>query len=273
MIKSALAILAITALPHLQASAAPSTVLYNVTKQQVVVGTNTNVQRPIASLTKLMTAMVALDYDGNLFRTISMRGSNKIPGGKYTREELMTAMLVRSDNGAAEAIAADFPGGRQSFVAAMNKKAAEIGMTNTRFADPSGLSSANVSNVGSVAVMLQVAGLYPFIKSSSILKEISIERKKYRINLDNTNKPLLYDFDEIILSKTGYTSLSGWSLGLVVEKHGQRFSVVILGAEDKNQRYNLTKRMINQLFSDIESEMTAEKNLVWYQRFKRWLGF
>lgn len=256
-----------------QTNASPSTVLYNETKQQVIFGSNTNVQRPIASLTKLMTAIVALDYDGNMLRRVTMRGSNIIPGGQYTREELMTAMLVRSDNGAAEAIAADFPGGRQSFISAMNKKAVSIGMTNTRFSDPSGLSSGNVSNVGSVAVMLQVAALYPFIKEISILKEISIERKKYRINLDNTNKPLLYDFDEIILSKTGYTSLSGWSLGLVVEKNGQRFSVVVLGAEDKNQRYELTKRIINQLFSEIESEIAAEKNKSWFERLKRWLGF
>jgi D-alanyl-D-alanine endopeptidase (penicillin-binding protein 7) len=256
-----------------------STLIYNETLGETVHGENLNITRPIASLTKLMTAMVSLDYDGNLQRKIPMPGSNKIPAGNYTREELMTAMLVRSDNGAAEALAADYPGGRKAFIRAMNRKAEKIGMTFTKFADPSGLSSQNLSNVGAVGIMLQVSVLYPFIRESSIQKEISIESRKRTIILDNTNKPLLYDFDEIIMSKTGFTNSSGWSVGLVVEKYGQRFSVVVLGAETKNQRYEITRNLIQNYFDqlaatklDNEGKRSYNNTSIW-DRIKDWLKF
>jgi D-alanyl-D-alanine endopeptidase (penicillin-binding protein 7) len=241
------------ALASLTVSArAPSTLIYNESKKEIVVGSNTNVQRPIASLTKLMTAMVALDYDGNLNRKIRMHGSASLPAGEYTRNDLMTAMLVRSDNGAAEALAADYPGGRKSFIRAMNNKAEFIGMSSTKFADPTGLSSRNISNAVSVGVMVQVAALYPVIKESSVQKEIKIERRRQTITLGNTNRPLLYSFDEILLSKTGFTTPSGWSVAVVLEKHQQHFSVIVLGARNKEERYRLTKQLIDQYFKELE---------------------
>lgn len=182
----------------------------------------------------------------------------------------MNALLVRSDNGAAEAIALDYPGGRKGFILAMNKKAKEIGMVNTKFVDPSGLSPKNLSDVASVAIMMQVASLYPFIKESSIQKEVKVENRRFTIIMDNTNKPLLMDFDEIVLSKTGFTAASGWSVGLVVEKYDQRFSVVVLGAESKEQRYNLTKKIITNYFKDIEIEVEQKRNRTLFERIKDW---
>lgn len=241
------------ALASLTVSArAPSTLIYNESKKEIVAGSNTNVQRPIASLTKLMTAMVTLDYDGNLNRKIRMHGSASLPAGEYTRSDLLTAMLVRSDNGAAEALAADYPGGRRSFIQAMNNKAEFIGMSSTKFADPTGLSSRNISNAVSVGVMVQVAALYPVIKESSVQKEIKIERRRQTITLGNTNRPLLYSFDEIQLSKTGFTTPSGWSVVVVLEKHQQNFSVIVLGARTKEERYRLTKQIIDQYFKELE---------------------
>jgi D-alanyl-D-alanine endopeptidase (penicillin-binding protein 7) len=252
-----------------------STLVYNQTKGTVVVGDNLNVTRPIASITKLMTAMVTLDYDSDLQRQIRMPGSNKIPGGIYTREELLTAMLVRSDNGAADAIANDYPGGRKAFIRAMNKKAESIGMVYTKFADPTGLSAHNLSNAGSVGVMLKAAIEYPFIKSSSVQKQIAIQNKRYSIVLDNTNKMLLYDFDEILLSKTGFTNASGWSVALILEKDDQRFSVVVLGANSKDERYAMTKKLINQYFQELALEKEEEiqynnDTRSIYQQIKDW---
>lgn len=251
-----------------------STLIYNQTTEEIVVGTGLNISRPVASITKLMTAMVSLDYDKNLQRKIKMPGSNSIPAGMYTREQLMTAMLVRSDNSAAEALAADYPGGRRAFIRAMNQKANNIGMTYTRFADPSGLSNQNISNVVSISGLIQVAALYPFIKEVSVQKEISVESKKRTIILDNTNKPLLYDFDEIIMSKTGFTGSSGWSVALIVEKYGHRFSVVVLGAETKNKRYEITRDLISDYFEQLTKnklDKTSKKqyNTIW-QRMKDW---
>jgi D-alanyl-D-alanine endopeptidase (penicillin-binding protein 7) len=251
-------LLVLLMLPSLAKSKDVSSLVYNESKNEIIVGDNLNMSRPIASLTKLMTAMVSLDYDGNLQRKIKMIGSNKLPGGEYTREDLMTAMLVRSDNGAADSIAADYPGGRKAFIAAMNKKSQDIGMVFTKFVDPSGLSSGNTSNAGSVGIMLQVAALYPFIKESTVKKNIQIKRKKYSIILENTNKNLLYSFDEILLSKTGFTNAAGWNVGVVLEKNNQKFSVVVLGAKSKEQRYEITKKLIDRYFQELALEQDTE---------------
>lgn len=268
-------VLALTAMPSKAQQV--STLVYNQTRDSIVVGDHLNVHRPIASITKLMTAIVALDYDSNLQRTIRMPGSNKIPGGVYTREELLTAMLVRSDNGASDAIANDYPGGRKAFVRAMNTKAELIGMTHTKFVDPSGLSVHNRSNAGSVGVLLKSAIAYPFIKSSSVQKQITIMNKRYSIVLDNTNKMLLYDFDEILLSKTGFTNASGWSVALVLEKGDQTFSVVVLGARSRDERYTMTKNLINQYFQELTLEKEEEvvynnETKTIYQQIKDWLA-
>lgn len=264
----------ITVTTPAQARQPVSTLIYNETTDEIVVGTGLNISRPVASITKLMTAMVSLDHDKNLQRKIKMSGSNSIPAGMYTREQLMTAMLVRSDNSAAEALAADYPGGRRAFIRAMNQKANNIGMTYTRFADPSGLSNQNISNVVSISGLIQVAALYPFIKEVSVQKEISVESKKRTIILDNTNKPLLYDFDEIIMSKTGFTGSAGWSVALIVEKYGHRFSVVVLGAETKNKRYEIARDLISDYFEQLTKnklDKTSKKqyNTIW-QRMKDW---
>jgi D-alanyl-D-alanine endopeptidase (penicillin-binding protein 7) len=250
----------------------PSTLIFNETKDEFVIGHNLNVDRPIASLTKIMTAMVALDYDGNLQRKIKITGSNKIPSGEYTREELLTAMLVRSDNAASEAIANDYPGGRKAFIKAMNVKAEKIGMVFTKFVDPSGLSAHNRSTATSVGIMLQVSALYPFILDSSVKKQINIKKKNYSILLDNTNRLLLYDFDEIILSKTGFTSSSGWSVAMVLEKNDQRFSVVVLGAPTKEARYELAKKMILTYFQDLALEKDEKDmyNKTIWEKIKDW---
>lgn len=260
-------------LPVVAFAKQPSTLIYNETKGDFVIGHNLNVDRPIASLTKIMTAMVALDYDSNLQRKIKITGSNKIPSGEYTREDLLTAMLVRSDNAASEAIANDYPGGRKGFIRAMNVKAEKIGMMFTKFVDPSGLSAQNRSTAVAVGTMLQVASLYPFILESSVEKQIKIKKKNYSILLDNTNRLLLYDFDEIILSKTGYTSSSGWSVGMVLEKNDQRFSVIILGASTKQERYDLAKKMIMTYFQELaleKEEKDLYNNRTIWEKIKDW---
>jgi len=220
-----------------------------------------------------MTAMVALDHDRDLQRKIKMPGSASIPAGMYTREELMTAMLVGSDNGAAEALAADYPGGRRAFVRAMNAKAEKIGMTYTRFADPSGLSSQNLSNASSVSSLIQVSALYPFIRAVSAQKEISVEARRRTIMLDNTNKPLLYDFDEILMSKTGYTNAAGWNVALIVEKYAQRFSVIVLGATTKDQRLEITRELITTYFDQLAQANLDTKTVTLWDRVKDWLRF
>lgn len=249
-----------------------STYIYDERKDEIIACTNCNITRPIASLTKIMTALVALEYDSNLNRSIRIGSGSKIPPGVTTRGDLFSAMLVRSDNKAADILAADYPGGRKAFIKAMNAKAKSLGMEFTRFVDPSGLSSGNVAKVGEVADLIRVAALYPIIADTSILDQVEVRNVRYKVLLDNTNKKLLADFNEIKFSKTGYTNASGWSVGMILERQGHRFVVVVLGAKNKTERYDLAKKMIHKHFSDIEHTLSSnEEKVSPWQKIIRWI--
>ena len=246
-----------------QAETKPGVWVYNETLDKHIATSNISNTRPIASLTKIMTAMVTLDHDTDLTREIKVVNS-KLPKSRHSRYDVITAMLVRSDNGAADSIAADYPGGRKEFIKAMNRKAREIGMMSTNFRDPSGLSSMNISTAGDVLVMMQISAVYNIIRETSTKKQVIFEtyyKKKIRtIELPNTNQPLLFKFDEIVVSKTGFTNAAGWCVGMVVEAQGQRFIVVILGARTKQERFDIAKEVVYNHLRDIDiDEMSKPK--------------
>lgn len=245
------------------AYASTSTWVYNDTKGDIISCSECNRSRPIASLTKLMTAIVALEHDSDMSRPIKIGAGSKIPPGITTRGDLFAAMLVRSDNKASEILANDYPGGRKAFIRAMNQKAKQLDMTAARFVDPSGLSAGNVATIGEVSTLVQVAATQPIIADTSVLKQVEVKNRKYRVILDNTNKMLLADFDSIKISKTGYTSASGWSLAVILEHQGQRFVVIVLGAESKEKRYELAKNLIQKHHKDIEFDVAQTQNRVY----------
>jgi D-alanyl-D-alanine endopeptidase (penicillin-binding protein 7) len=235
-----------------QANRPPSTVIYDVKNDTVIAGSNLNVTRPIASLTKIMTALVALQHDTNLDRAVRTPSHSRLPAGTVTRRDLFSAMLVRSDNAAATALAADFPGGVKEFVKAMNRRARELGMTSTRFVDASGLSSGNIATIWDITIMLLRASREPDIAELSILPRVEYQRKNYTVVLENTNRFLLADHDQIRLSKTGYTRSAGWSVGMVLQHHGRRFVVVVLGAATKEERYRLATHLTTKQLALVE---------------------
>jgi D-alanyl-D-alanine endopeptidase (penicillin-binding protein 7) len=235
----------------------PSTLIYDLQKNNIVECRECNVIRPIASLTKVMTALVALEHDSDLSKPVRV-SAGRLPRGVVTRGDLFTAMMVRSDNYSADLLAELYPGGRKAFIRAMNDRAQSLDMYHTRFADPSGLSSKNISTIGEVAIMIQVAALQPIIADTSILDQVEIRNKRYKVLLSNTNRMLLADFNEIKFSKTGWTDPSGWSVGMILERHDRRFLVIVLGAKDKVHRYNLAKEMIHRHFAEIEHIITQE---------------
>jgi D-alanyl-D-alanine endopeptidase (penicillin-binding protein 7) len=235
----------------------PSTLIYDLQKNDIVECDQCNVPRPIASLTKVMTALVALEHDSDFSKPVRV-SAGRLPSGVVTRGDLFTAMLVRSDNYSADLLAEQYPGGRQAFIRAMNNRAQSLGMYHTRFADPTGLSAKNISTIGEVATMIRVAALQPIIADTSVLTQVEIKNKRYKVLLDNTNKMLLADFNEIKFSKTGWTNPSGWSVGMILERHDRRFLVIVLGARDKVHRYNLAKEMIHRHFAEIEHIITQE---------------
>jgi len=236
--------------------AKPSIWVYNQTQDTIVFNQNANTVRPIASITKLMTAMVALDHDPTLTRSIKLvnRVGSSLPGGQYTRRQLFDAMLVRSDNAAAETLAQDYPGGRAAFVRAMNRRATVLKMTSTRFQDPSGLSRNNTGTAGDIGTLVAAAGKYALIREISVQQQVRIEshfKQRIRIiSLPNTNQPVLFSFDTIQVSKTGFTNPAGWCVALLVERNKQTFAVVVLGSENKSRRLDTVRDLMYNHVND-----------------------
>jgi D-alanyl-D-alanine endopeptidase (penicillin-binding protein 7) len=219
----------------------PSAYVYNETSDKIEYQRNSTEYRSIASITKLMTAMVALDHSKDLFRQLPLNTTvrSNLPRGQYTRQDLFTAMLVRSDNAAAETLAADYPGGRKEFIWRMNQQAKEWGI-NAVFRDPTGLDRGNMATAGDVGTLAAYAANYWVIRDASVKKTVAFERRfkkrLKKIQLNNTNRPLLMEFDEIIASKTGFTNPAGYCVALVVEHKKQRRVIVVLGERNKSRR-------------------------------------
>ena len=227
-----------------------SVLLLNTTTNRVELARNADRVRAIASITKIMTAMVALDYDKDLSRrlTLTRRVGSYLPRQQYTREQLLEAMLVKSDNAAAETLAEDYPGGRPAFIKEMNRHAENWDLKHTRFEDASGLGAGNTSTVHDVAAMMTVAANYWFIRETSVKKQVAFEtryKKKIRtIRLDHTSGNILFTFDNIVVSKTGLTSSARWCVGLVAEQNGQQYVIVVLGSRNKAERLTTVKNIM-----------------------------
>ena len=201
-----------------------SYVLYDASNHSVVTGTNIHEIKPVASLTKIMTAMVVID-SGNINR------------------ELLERLLIRSDNTAADMLAAQYPNGKLNFIRAMNYKAEQLGLQETSFHDPSGLSIFNRSTAREYVEVVIAANTYPLIREISSTPEKKIGSKKRFQVLHNTNS-LLKEFDEIVLSKTGFTSHAGRCLALSVENQTKKHIIVILGEPTPQKRSEIARNLI-----------------------------
>jgi D-alanyl-D-alanine endopeptidase (penicillin-binding protein 7) len=163
-------------------------------------------------------------------------------------------MLVNSDNAAAESLAADYPGGRAAFIGAMNRLAASWNLFSIKFEDPTGLGAGNVGTARDIAELLLASAGYWLIREISVQKQVAIESKigqRVRtINLNNTNTPILFEFENIVVSKTGLTSRAGFCLGLVVEQNNRQYVAVFLGHPTKVQRAETVKSMLYNYLND-----------------------
>jgi D-alanyl-D-alanine endopeptidase (penicillin-binding protein 7) len=227
--------------------AEPSVFVFNQSKHTALVNQNTNQVRPIASITKLMTALVAVESGLSLDSRTQLinRWTTVLPKRTYTRLELLTAMLVRSDNSAAESLAHDYPGGRTAFIAAMNARASQLGMSHTRFEDASGLSNNNVSTASDLVILLEQVHRVDIIKDISTRTHSSVttatKKRTTEIAFNNTNKIVLTEFKNIQISKTGLTTPAGWCVSMVVEELGQTHYIVVLGYQTKQARLDKVK--------------------------------
>lgn len=241
-------------LVSLTAFAQPSVLHYDLNSNKYLHNKNINQTRPIASITKLMTAMVVLDSNPDLQEKLSLskKVKSSLPRQQYTRISLLNAMLVKSDNGAAETLAENYPGGRSVFIGEMNRHAFSYGMISTHFDDPTGLSSSNQSTAIDVATMVNKAGSYKLIRAISVQKQVIIDakfKKKIRkIVLPNTNTHILVEFDSVVVSKTGFTNPAGYCVALMVEEKGSRTIIVVLGA---NNKYDRIKKVEHVIYNDV----------------------
>ena len=214
-----------------------------------------NTPRPIASLTKLMTALVILESGAALDEALvitqedrdRLKGSHSRIGfgGVFTRGDLLRAALGASDNRAASALARAFVGGRAAFIAAMNAKAQALGMTSTRFTDASGLSAGNVSTARDLQKLLDAAHGQPLIDDFTTLGEFYItDLVTQRItSFINTNRLVRQEQWEIALSKTGYTADAGYCLAMQVTVAGRPLSIVLLNSWGKASKYGDAQRI------------------------------
>lgn len=221
----------------------------------VIYGKDIDTVRPIASITKLMTAMVILDSGLDLEEKISvtkadrdlvqLTGSRLEYGASLSRREMILLAIMSSENRAATALGRNWPGGMHQFVAAMNKKAARLGMSNSQFADPAGLNTENKSNARDLIKMVTSAHNYPLIKEASTTTRIEVRpyAKRGPLVYGNTNRLLKNKTWDIALSKTGYINESGRCLVMQANIEGEIVSIVFLNSFGKLTPFGDSNRL------------------------------
>lgn len=209
-------------------------------ENDLVVGKNADRPVPIASITKLMTAVVVMESDQPLDEWLVFRGRHKkAPTNAYTRirvgsemkrGDMLRIALMSSENFAAYTLAGHYPGGYDGFVAAMNKKAAELGMTNTRFVDPTGLSSGNISSAADLVRLVNEAARYPQIEDYSTTRYFTgrFRQPRYSLSFGNTNILVHRQSWGVGISKTGYLDEAGRCLVMTSQMNGRKVVTVFL---------------------------------------------
>lgn len=223
----------------------PSVLLYNITDNNVIFTTNATAQRPLASLTKLMTAVVELDSASNLSDVLPLstaRPRDVIPLHNYTREELLKAVLVGSDNSASETLAENYPGGRAQFLKAMDAKAHELGMTNTYFLDPHGHDSMSQSSVSDLLVLVQyILKNHPVISDISVIENLEIND----VAIDNINISFMNEFGNIVLSKTGRSTKAGYCYAMALNHNNCMYALIMLGSPSYTVKEAFTQKLVH----------------------------
>ena len=234
---------------------------------EIVINKNGDAVVPIASITKLMTAMVILDRGLDLEQRIvlsredvdSVKGtrSRLRTGSVLTRDELLLLALMSSENRAAAALGRTYPGGMPAFVTAMNAKADALGMTDSHFVEPTGLSPANVASARDLAKLVRAAHGYPLIREYSTRERARVMAFGRPLNFSNTNGLVRSSYWEIDLSKTGYISEAGRCLVMHVRMHSKDLIVVLLDSWGKRSRIGDANRIRKWLEKNVERTAAA----------------
>jgi len=213
---------------------------------KVLLEKNSNVQVPIASLTKLMTAMVVLDSKPDMTAPISIdqsdvdmlkHSTSRVPvGAEIARGDVLQLALMSSDNRAAASLARTYPGGPAAFKAAVNAKIRALGLTQTVIEEPTGLSPHNRSTATDLVKMAKAASAYPEIARITTDTKDIIKIKGRQVEYHNTNRLVGAKGWDVGLSKTGYTEEAGRCLIMRFKSGGKNNTLVLLNAKANSAR-------------------------------------
>lgn len=220
---------------------------------QVLFSKNPQAVLPIASITKLMTAMVVVESEQNLAETLTVsqddvdteKGSRsrlKV-GTQLSRGEMLHLALMSSENRAAHSLGRHFPGGMDAFVASMNAKAQQLGMTDTRYVEPTGLSSRNQSSANDLSLLVKAAYAHPIIRELSTTQEAQFPVGLRQVQFRTTNGLVRNPSWDIGLQKTGYISEAGRCLVMQAQMAGRKLIMVLLDSAGKYSRIGDAERI------------------------------
>ncbi len=220
---------------------------------EVLFEKNSRAVLPIASISKLMTAIVVLDAKLPLDEMLEISEadvdterftrSRLRTGTRLSRDELLHLALMSSENRAAHALGRNYPGGMPAFVAQMNRKAHELGMASSGFVEPTGLSSSNVSSARDLALLVQAASRYPLIREYSTASALSVDTGRRTESYRNTNRLVTRSDWEIGVQKTGFISEAGNCVVMQTRIGERPVVLVLLDAEQRAARVSDSMRI------------------------------
>jgi D-alanyl-D-alanine endopeptidase (penicillin-binding protein 7) len=233
-----------------------ATILYAKQSQKVV---------PVASITKLMTALVVLESEQPLDETVTIlpvdrertraSGSRLSVGTKLTRGELLHLALMSSENRAAQAVGRAYEGGLPAFIKAMNAKARELDMNNTRFVDPTGLSSGNVSTAADLTKLVIASSRQPLIEEYSTSERLTVTVGRQLLEFRNTNSLTSKEDWDISVQKTGFTQDAGQCLVLRTMIQQRPTIIVLLNSFGKLTRVADARRVRRWIEANDDSQL------------------
>jgi serine-type D-Ala-D-Ala endopeptidase (penicillin-binding protein 7) len=244
--------------PKLKSS---SVLIVDQSDSSILYARNSDVAHPIASITKLMTALVVLDAKQPLDEPIQISEDDRDwPKGSFsrltvgttlTRGDLMHLALMSSENRAAHALGNHYPGGITAMVAAMNAKAARLGMTNSHFVEPTGLSSENVASPEDLSKLVIAASKNPTIREFSTDKSYTVRVHRRLVEFHNTDNLVANPTWNIIVQKTGYIAEAGKCLVMNAVIEGRSVIIVLLDSMGKYTRVADAKRIKTWMESSV----------------------
>lgn len=235
---------------------------------EVLFSKNPQAVLPIASITKLMTALLVVEADQSLDEKLTITeddkdtekftGSRLAVGTTLTRGELLHLALMSSENRAAHALGRNYPGGLEAFVAAMNHKAQSLGMMDTHYVEPTGLSSRNQSSAKDLAMLVKNAHQFPLIRELSTSSEYTVALGRRQVRFGTTNGLVRKADWDIGLQKTGFINEAGQCLVMQAQMAGRKLIMVFLDSAGKYSRIGDAER-VRKWLTGTDSPIAAVK--------------